>query len=70
MLRPGNMLAIGFIIAAAIVLSTVGVAVVAWLVMLLWNVIAGHFGLPVLTYWVSFAIVFLVSIIGKLLFNR
>lgn len=39
----------------------------AWILMLLWNFIAPTFGLPVLSFWISWAAMILVSWIGRLL---
>lgn len=35
----------------------------AWIVMLLWNVVAHAYGLQPLTFWVSFCIMALINII-------
>jgi hypothetical protein len=39
---------------------------VAWLVMLLWNVIAHAYGLQPLTFWVSFCIMMLLNFVVAL----
>lgn len=38
-------------------------AFLAWAVMMLWNVIAAHFGFPPVTFWVAGAVVLLVGIL-------
>ena len=48
------------------ILTIIGIALwfgKVWVEMIIWNWIAGHFGLPTVTYWVMFAIDFFISLL-------
>lgn len=47
-----------------IFLLIVGIsALTAWVVMLVWNYVAAHFGWPQLNFWVTWGILFLLGIV-------
>ncbi len=49
-----------------VALVAILVAIEAWLVMVLWGVVASAFGWPTIGFWVTFALIWLVHILlGK-----
>lgn len=59
-----------FLLAVLGILCVLGISVIigffmAWVVMLLWNCLAPAFNLPELTYWQSFALYMLCTILFK-----
>jgi hypothetical protein len=54
---------IGAVVMFLVILS-ITLFLPAWLFMLAWNFVAPVFGGPVLTFWQSFAITFILSRIG------
>lgn len=63
-------LAIILVIAGVLAIIFGLLALVSTLFMFLWNFIAAHFGIPLVNFWVSVAIVFFLSLIGSLLFKK
>jgi sterol desaturase/sphingolipid hydroxylase (fatty acid hydroxylase superfamily) len=64
--RTDNLIVIiGTVLGAITVIAAVG-AVIAWIVMMLWNsVIVYLFGAPELTFWLSWGLIILLKILSS-----
>lgn len=59
---------LGYALGALLVLGLVALifGFQAWILMLLWNFLAGYFGFKTITFWVSLVIVMFLSTIGTI----
>lgn len=57
-------LGVALIVLGVIALAIALTALQAWILMLVWNFLAGYFGFQTITFWVSVAIVVFLSIVG------
>lgn len=58
------------IVIGLIFLAITGYAVSGFIIMFLWNLLAGYFGFVTINFWIGLAISFVLSIIGKIFKNN
>lgn len=63
-------LGVALIVLGVMALVVGLMALQAWLLMLVWNFLAGYFGFTAITFWVSAAIVVFLSIVGGFFKNN